>query len=144
MINNPPESLIVKIWQRLLLNGTDLTTERGKPLKIVYPGRVNDDRGADFRDAVIATSQGLIRGDIEVHVSSSAWQAHQHHQDPVYNRVILHVVLLRATVAKKTICLVDRLFLGYKMSQITIYQLIGQCISLNLMKLDMLLLGCIL
>ncbi len=93
MINNPPESLIVKIWQHLLLNGAELTTESGKPLKIIYPGRINDDRGADFRDAVIATNGGLIKGDIEVHVKSSDWRAHRHHQNQVYNRVILHVVM---------------------------------------------------
>jgi hypothetical protein len=93
LIKNPPESLIVKIWQHLLLNGAELTTERGKPLKIIYPGRINDDRGADFRDAVIATDGGLIKGDIEVHVKSSDWRAHRHHRDPVYNRVILHVVM---------------------------------------------------
>ena len=99
MINNPPESLIVKIWQHLLLNGTELTTERGEPLKIIYPGRINDDRGADFRDAVIATSRGLIKGDIEVHIKSSDWQAHRHHQDQAYNRVILHVVMWHNTEA---------------------------------------------
>lgn len=93
LLNNPSESLIVKIWQHLSLSGTALTTERGKRLKIVYPGRINDNRGADFRDAVIATNRGLIKGDIEVHVKSSDWQAHRHHQDPVYNRVILHVVM---------------------------------------------------
>lgn len=93
MINNLTESQIVKIWQHQLLDKTELTTEGGEPLKIIYPGRVNDDRGADFRDAVIATSRGLITGDIEVHVKSSDWQAHQHHHDPVYNRVILHVVM---------------------------------------------------
>ena len=97
MINNPPESLIVKIWQHLLSIGTELTTERGKPLKIIYPGRINDDRGADFRDAVLATNRGLIKGDIEVHVKSSDWQAHRHHQDPAYNRVILHVVMWHNT-----------------------------------------------
>ncbi len=99
MVNNPPESLIVKLWQHLLLNGTELTTERGKPLKIVYPGRINDNRGADFRDAVIATNRGIIKGDIEVHVKSSDWQAHRHHHDPVYNRVILHVVMWHNTKA---------------------------------------------
>jgi len=99
LINNLPEREIIKVWQHLLLNRTELVTEEGERLKIIYPGRVNDDRGADFRDAVIATSQGLIRGDIEVHVSSSAWQAHQHHQDTVYNRVILHVVMWHNTGA---------------------------------------------
>jgi len=82
----------VEMWQQLM-DKAELTTVGGEPVKIIYPGRKNDYRGADFRDAVIATSQGIIKGDIEVHVKSSDWQAHRHHQDPAYNRVILHVVL---------------------------------------------------
>ena len=93
MINNLPESQIIKIWQHQLLDRTELATEGGEPIEIIYPGRINDDQGADFRDAVIATSRGLIKGDIEVHIKSSGWQAHRHHCDPVYNRVILHVVM---------------------------------------------------
>ncbi len=62
-------------------------------IEIVYPGRINDDRGADFRDAVIATSRGLIKGDVEIHVKSSGWREHRHHRDVFYNRVILHVVM---------------------------------------------------
>ena len=99
VINNLTESQIVKIWQHQLLDRTELTAEGGEPIKIIYPGRVNDDRGADFRDAVIATSRGLITGDIEVHVKSSDWRVHQHHRDPVYNRVILHVVMWHDTEA---------------------------------------------
>ena len=83
---------MVEIWQQLV-DRAELTTAGGEPIRIIYPGRKNDDRGADFRDAVIATSQGIIKGDIEVHIKSSDWQAHQHHQDPTYNRVILHVVM---------------------------------------------------
>ncbi len=97
MVNSLPESLIVKIWQYQLLDRTDLTTEEGEPIRIIYPGRINDDRGADLLDAVIITSRGLIKGDIEVHVKSSNWRAHHHHQDPTYNRVILHVVMWCAT-----------------------------------------------
>jgi len=74
-----------------------LFTEAGEPIRIVYPGRVNDGRGADFRDAVIATTSGLIKGDIEVHVKSSGWRAHRHHLDAAYNRVILHVVMWHDT-----------------------------------------------
>ena len=83
---------MVEIWQQLMARA-GLTTVGGEPIMIIYPGRKNDDRGADFRDAVIATSQDVIKGDIEVHVKSSDWQAHRHHQDPAYNRVILHVVM---------------------------------------------------
>jgi hypothetical protein len=90
--NNLPERVVVKIWEKLK-DRAGLTTAGGEPIRIIYPGRKNDDRGADFRDAVIDTSQGIIKGDIEVHVKSSDWQAHHHHQDPAYNRVILHVVM---------------------------------------------------
>jgi len=91
------ESQVVKIWQHQLLSRTDLATEGGESIKIIYPGRINDGRGADFRDAVIAVSQGVRKGDIEVHVKSSAWRAHRHHHDPAYNRVILHVVMWHDT-----------------------------------------------
>ena len=93
------ERQIIKTWQHQLLDGTKLTTEGGEPIKIIYPGRINDDRGADFRDAVIATNGELIKGDIEVHVKSSGWRAHRHHKDPAYNQVILHVVMWDNTKA---------------------------------------------
>ncbi len=93
MISNLSERQIVKIWQHQLLDRTELATEEGEQIKIIYPGRMNDDQGADFRDAVIATSRGLTKGDIEIHVKSSDWQAHRHHHDQVYNQVILHVVM---------------------------------------------------
>jgi len=92
LTKNIPERVVVERWQQLT-DRADLTTTNGELIRIIYPGRKNDGRGADFRDAVIATSQGIIRGDIEVHVKSSDWQVHRHHQDPVYNRVRLHVVL---------------------------------------------------
>lgn len=97
MPNHLLESQLVKVWQHQLLSRTRLVTEEGDPIKIIYPGRINDDQGADFRDAVIATSQGLIKGDIEVHINSSNWRDHQHHRDVAYNRVILHVVMWHNT-----------------------------------------------
>ncbi len=93
MVNNPTESQLIKVWQHQLLDRKGLVTERDEPIEIIYPGRLNDGRGADFRDAVIATRDGLIKGDIEVHVKSSSWREHRHHQDVIYNRVILHVVM---------------------------------------------------
>ncbi len=92
-IDNLPESQIVNLWQQLLRNGTELVTDNGEPIRVIYPGRVNDGRGADFRDAVITTSRGVMKGDIEIHVRSGDWRAHQHHQNPQYNRVVLHVVM---------------------------------------------------
>ena len=96
-MSNLMESEIIKVWQYQLLDRKGLSTEDGEPIEIIYPGRINDDQGADFRDAVIATSRGLMRGDIEVHVKSSSWRGHRHHRDVAYNRVILHVVMWHNT-----------------------------------------------
>ncbi len=94
MAGDFPESQVVQIWQGCP-GRSDLRTRENGPLRVLYPGRINDDSGADFRDAVIATSRGLQTGDIEVHTKSSLWWAHRHHLDPVYNRVVLHVVFRR-------------------------------------------------
>jgi len=95
--DNLSESQLIKVWQHRLLDGAELVTEDGEPVEIIYPGRLNDEQGADFRDAVIATSKGLIKGDIEVHVKSGGWRGHKHHRDVAYNRVILHVVMWHNT-----------------------------------------------
>ena len=99
LIKGISESQIIKIWQHQLLDRTGLVTEEGEAVKVIYPGRINGDQGADFRDAVIATSRGLLKGDIEIHVKSSGWLAHQHHLNPTYDRVILHVVMWHNTRA---------------------------------------------
>ena len=92
----PPESgiserLLIQVWQQLPARA-DLITEEGKPMRLIYPGRENDDQGADLRDAVILSARRLLKGDIEFHRWSSDWKKHQHHQNPEYNRTILHVV----------------------------------------------------
>lgn len=85
------EAQIAELWWGLA-SRDDLVTVDGSPVSIVYPGRPNDDRGADVRDAVIAVGQDLLRGDVEIHVRSGYWQSHRHHLDTAYNRVVLHVV----------------------------------------------------
>ena len=93
LIGSCSERETVKVWQQRLLDGTELLSVEGEPIEIIYPGRINDDQGADFRDAVVAIGGRVNRGDIEVHVSSSDWRAHRHHRDSAYNGVILHVVM---------------------------------------------------
>ena len=55
------EKEIIKIWQHQLLDKTGLITEDSEPIEVIYPGRHSNDQGADFQDAVIATSQGLVK-----------------------------------------------------------------------------------
>jgi len=86
------ERSLASFWQRHAAELSGLVTEEDGPITVVFPGQLNDDHGADFRDAILATRRGLAVGDIELHTESRGWWAHRHHLDPVYNRVILHVV----------------------------------------------------
>jgi hypothetical protein len=97
-----PERRVLEIWQSSVQRRQDLVTEESGPVNVIYPGRPNDGRGADLKDAVISTGQGTIKGDIEIHVKSSDWRAHGHHRDPAYNNVVLHVVL-QGSAGRETI-----------------------------------------
>jgi hypothetical protein len=86
------EKQVLAVWQDILQNRANLKTVDNEPVRVIYPGRRNDDRGADFKDAIIGIKRGRSKGDIEIHVKTSNWWTHRHHLDPAYNRVILHVV----------------------------------------------------
>jgi len=87
------ESRFRIFWQYQMIRNDNLITENGEPVKILYPGRPNDGRGADFRDAVVIAGGSLLTGDVELHVRSGDWRIHNHHLNADYNKVILHVVL---------------------------------------------------
>lgn len=77
-----------------MLRGKELVTTGGQRLRIIHPGWANGGSGPDFHHAIIALKgRGLLRGDVEIHVSSSQWRSHGHHRDPGYNGVILHAVM---------------------------------------------------
>lgn len=89
-----PEREVAEQWQQSLAQGQILTTTAGERLEVLYPGRANGDGGPDFCDAVIVLGgERQLKGDVELHVSSSQWWQHGHHRCPSYNNVILHVVL---------------------------------------------------
>jgi hypothetical protein len=85
------ESDVVDLWRQRVQSGTALLDSNGKSLTVVYPGRRNDGRGGDFRDAVITSAEGPQKGCIEIHTLTSGWQSHGHHLDPNYNQVVLQV-----------------------------------------------------
>lgn len=87
------EGLLARVWQSRVLCDRELVAVGGEGLRVIYPGRINGEGGPDFHHAIIATNGGDLRGDVELHVRSSGWQAHGHHRDPHYNGVILHVVM---------------------------------------------------
>ncbi|MDQ3856219.1 MAG: DUF2851 family protein [Chloroflexota bacterium] len=69
------------------------STVDGRRIEVIYRGQWSHGYGPDFRDAILSFGHGpAVRGDVELHVRSSDWRAHGHDRNPLYDRVILHVV----------------------------------------------------
>ncbi len=90
------EKDLSEIWRGQRFGGR-LLTDGHERVKVLYPGRLNDNRGGDFRDAVIAFPGRTVKGEVELHVKSGDWRTHGHDRDPWYNGVVLHVVYARNT-----------------------------------------------
>ncbi|HET9476054.1 MAG TPA: DUF2851 family protein [Dehalococcoidia bacterium] len=86
------EADLVHLWEGQRFPPQALRTTAGMPLRAVYRGRRNGGAGPDFRDAIIASPDGLLQGDIELHVRSSDYRRHGHHLDPAYDGLALHLV----------------------------------------------------
>jgi hypothetical protein len=85
------EKFLHHIWdQRHLV--PNLKTINGKIVKIVYQGQYNTSNGPDFKHAVLDIGGETTQGDVEIHLKTYDWTAHQHHEDRAYNDTILHVV----------------------------------------------------
>jgi hypothetical protein len=80
------------IWAGQRFPAAALATVDGRPVRVVHPGRSNGGPGPDFRDAVVFIEGEERRGDVEIHLQASSFQAHGHHLDPAYDGVVLHVV----------------------------------------------------
>ncbi len=88
------ERLVQCLWydQRILTD--QLQTVDGRPVRVTFPGWWNLEAGPDFRHATIQIGDGPERtGDVEIHLRAEDWLHHRHGHDPLYNDVILHVVL---------------------------------------------------
>ena len=85
------EKLVAHIWQHQL--APNLSTDAGEQLQVIYPGRISNGSGCDFRDAVFTIDNKVIKGNIEIHVKSSQWYSHGHYRDPKYNSIVLHVAM---------------------------------------------------
>ena len=65
----------------------------GRDFKLIYQGDYNaNDSGPDFLNAKIEIDGIIWSGNVEIHVKSKDWYAHNHHFDNAYDSVILHVV----------------------------------------------------
>jgi hypothetical protein len=99
------ESFLAQVWQQQLAGREPLVTAGGDTVEVLHPGRPTNDCGPDFRDALITINgHPPLQGDIELHVNARDWRAHGHHQDPNYDRVILHVAMRSDGILASPLC----------------------------------------
>ena len=86
------ERLLQFIWQFQYFNKGELRSTSGEEIQIIFPGTYNTNQGPDFTDAKIKIDKTTWAGNVELHLLSSDWKKHNHHNDKNYDNVILHVV----------------------------------------------------
>ncbi|MDO1511863.1 DUF2851 family protein [Maribacter confluentis] len=86
------EDLLHYLWKykKYPLNGLQSTC--GKSIQVKSSGLHNQLSGPDFFNAQIELDGQLWAGNVEIHIKSSDWFAHNHQLDASYDNVILHVV----------------------------------------------------
>ena len=89
MIN---EEFLHFVWKFQLFDFSHLKSTREDRIQILKRGLHNHNSGPDFLNAHIQIGSMLWYGDVEIHLKSSEWYAHRHHEDENYDTVILHVV----------------------------------------------------
>jgi hypothetical protein len=86
------EDFLHYVWKFRLFDRIDLQTAEGEAIEIYSAGMHNTDSGPDFQNAKIKIGDTMWAGNVELHLSSSDWQKHNHSVDNAYDNVILHVV----------------------------------------------------
>lgn len=86
------EDLLHYFWRIKKWGGIVLETTKGESCVIINSGDHNTNAGPDFLNAKIDLGGTMWSGNIEMHLNSSDWLAHNHQTDAVYDSVILHVV----------------------------------------------------
>jgi len=86
------ESFLHYLWQHQYFDHQNLRTTDGRNLVVVFPGFYNTNSGPDFFQCRIQIDEMEWFGAVEIHLKSSHFLLHGHHQDPAYHVVVLHVV----------------------------------------------------
>ncbi|NHM00870.1 DUF2851 family protein [Flavobacterium difficile] len=86
------EEFLHYLWVNKKLPFTQLQTHLNESLEINHFGQYLQNAGPDIFNAQISINQQKWAGNIEIHIKSSDWYAHNHENDSKYDNVILHVV----------------------------------------------------
>ena len=90
---NLKESEIALRWLRSSKSmAGKLFSSGGSKVAVLEPGEPNRDSGPDFLGAMLLIDGEVKRGDVEIHLRARSWYEHNHHSDPAFANVILHVV----------------------------------------------------
>ena len=93
MANDPPEIAVSLAWHLGKLPASFTTTD-GRRVEVIHRGTWSHGLGPDFADAMLLFDGREVRtGAVEIHTASRGWSDHDHHLDPRYTSVELHVVL---------------------------------------------------
>jgi hypothetical protein len=95
------ERAIQRLWAEGRI-GSPARAASGAVVEWVEPGRWNRLGGPDFLGAELRVDGRRIRGDVEIDLRSSGWEAHGHGRDPAFRGVILHAVLLGPALPVRT------------------------------------------
>jgi len=92
------EKVVKCIWFDQRFDTAGLRADDGRKLTVFSTGWWNLEGGPDFRDAIVRLGkEGKVRGDVEIHLRTSDWKLHKHHESPDYDSVVLHCVLWNDT-----------------------------------------------
>ncbi len=86
------ELFVHYLWQFQYFDKKYLQTTDKEDVKVVAVGHANANAGADFTQACVVINGIKWYGNVEIHLKSSDWLLHQHHENQSYDNVILHVV----------------------------------------------------
>lgn len=87
------EKLLHYAWKHKILPLQLPQTTDGMAVEIIDPGMANRNAGPDFFNAKIRIGGMMWAGNVELHMRSSDWYHHGHHENPAYDNVILHVAV---------------------------------------------------
>lgn len=87
------EDFLHYLWKFKKFDVLNLVTTDGQKVEILNCGTHNtQNSGPDFFNAKLQIGNQTWAGNVEIHLKSSDWYAHQHQKDLAYDNVILHVV----------------------------------------------------
>jgi hypothetical protein len=79
------------LWEKQAFSH-DLISTRQSVVRVHYPGYRNNDKGPDYKNAIIEIDNNKYKGDVEIHLNASDWFKHNHQGNKDYCQLVLHVV----------------------------------------------------